>query len=97
MEAIPPLWTVDDVAKFLRIEHLPRARVLQRLADLRRDRGFPRPLIQGKRGDFSRYDPAAILAWLRRERGEITEVVVEPRPVVLSLPDTGFNIGAFDD
>lgn len=102
MEAIPPLWTLDDLAKFLRIDHLPRARQLSQVSELRRDRGFPKPLIAGRHGGNPRYDPVAIAAWLRRQRGDDAghaqgqEVVHHDPALPLPAPETGFNLDAFD-
>lgn len=64
----PPLWTLEDVARFLRLEHLDEAVIRSRLGDLRRERGFPGPLIRGSNGGTTRYDPQAIARWLEAQR-----------------------------
>lgn len=92
MTAPAPLWTLDDVARFLRLEELDRARLRQRLADLVRYQGFPAPLIRGTRGGETRYDPDAIAAWLRRRRGDD----VPPAPPSSSSPSAPPATDFFD-
>jgi len=84
--ALPPLWTLRDVARFLRIEELPDATVRQRLADLRRDRHFPAPVVRGGRGGNTRYDPRAIAEWLAAQRPRDAAAPPPPAPVAPAAP-----------